>query len=144
MICLESNRFVYDPSRMLQLSKCVWTRHSSVYVVFNNFLLIDATDRIKIRSDQKRLFFAVSLYPLSFFTNTPFNFPGVTENKNFHTVFLNPEHIYDLREICSSYFTLVNIYIWHTIFSEKNMDFSAIYVREQKDKGYRYQSDQPL
>ena len=144
MICLESNRFVYDSSRMLQLSKWVWTRHSSVCVVFNNFLLIDATNRIKIRSDQKRWFFAVSLYPLSFFTNTPFNFPGVTENKNFHTVFLNPEHIYDLREICSSYCTLVNIYIWHTIFSEKNMDFSAIYVREQKDKGYRYQSDQPL
>ena len=28
--------------------------------------------RNKIRSDQKRLFFAVSLYPLSFFANTPF------------------------------------------------------------------------
>ena len=40
---------------------------------FNNFLLIDATDRSKISSDQKRLFFAVILYPLSFFANTPFN-----------------------------------------------------------------------
>ena len=39
---------------------------------FNNFLLIDATDRSKISSDQKRLFFAVNLYPLSFFVNTPF------------------------------------------------------------------------
>ena len=38
-----------------------------------NFLLIDATDRSKISSDQKRLFFAVSLYPLSFFENAPFN-----------------------------------------------------------------------
>ena len=37
-----------------------------------NFLLIDPTDRSKISSDQKRLFFAVSLYPLSFFANTPF------------------------------------------------------------------------
>ena len=27
----------------------------------------------KIKSDQKRLFFAISLYPLSFFANTPFN-----------------------------------------------------------------------
>ena len=38
---------------------------------FNNFLLIDATDRSKISSDQKRLFFALSLYPLSFFAKTP-------------------------------------------------------------------------
>ena len=40
---------------------------------FNNFLLIDATDRSKISSDQKRFFIALSLYPLSFFANTPFN-----------------------------------------------------------------------
>ena len=32
------------------------------WVVFSNFLLIDATDRSMISSDQKRLFFAVSLY----------------------------------------------------------------------------------
>ena len=61
MICLELNWLFYDQSWMVQL------------VVFNNFLLIDATDRSKISSDQKRLFFAVSLYPLSFFANTPFN-----------------------------------------------------------------------
>ena len=40
---------------------------------FYNFLLIDATDRSKISSDQKRVFSAVSLFPLSFFANTPFN-----------------------------------------------------------------------
>ena len=39
---------------------------------FKNFLLIDATDRSKISSDQKRLFFAVILYPLSFFAKTLF------------------------------------------------------------------------
>ena len=72
MICLELNWFVYDPSRMLHLSEFVWTQRSSVWVVFNNFLLIDATDRSKISSDQKRLFIALSLYPLSFFANTPF------------------------------------------------------------------------
>ena len=44
----------------------------SVWDVFNNFLLIDATDRSKISSDQKRFFIALSLYPLSFFANTPF------------------------------------------------------------------------
>ena len=33
---------------------------------------IDATDRGKISRDQKRFFIALSLYPLSFFANTPF------------------------------------------------------------------------
>ena len=42
--------------------------------VFNNFLLIDATDRSKISSDQKLLFFAVS--PFSFFANTLFKKEG--------------------------------------------------------------------
>jgi len=74
MICLELNWFVYDPSWMLHLSEFVWTIRSSVLVVFNNFLLIDATDKSKIRSDQKRFFIALSLYPLSFFANTPFKY----------------------------------------------------------------------
>ena len=34
---------------------------------FNNFLLIDEIDKSKISSDQRSLFFTVSLYPLSFF-----------------------------------------------------------------------------
>ncbi len=37
------------------------------------FLFIDVTDRSKFSSDQKRFFIALSLYPLSFFANTPFN-----------------------------------------------------------------------
>jgi len=57
---------------MLHLSEFVWILRSSVLVVFNNFLLIDATDRSKISNDQKRFFIALSLYPLSFFANTPF------------------------------------------------------------------------
>ena len=73
MICSELNWFVYDPSWMLHLSEFVWILRSSVLVVFNNFLLIDATDRSKISSDQKRFFIALSLYSLSFFANTPFN-----------------------------------------------------------------------
>ena len=72
MICLELNWLFYYQSWMLQLSEFVWALHSSAWVVFNNFLLIDATDRSNISSDQKRLIFAVSLYPLSFFANTPF------------------------------------------------------------------------
>ena len=57
---------------MLQLSVFVWTLRSSVWVVFNHFLLIDATDRSKISSDQNRLFFAVSTNSFSFFANNPF------------------------------------------------------------------------
>ena len=64
---------------MLQLSEFVWTLRSSAWVVFNIFLLIDATDKSKISSDQKRLFFAVSLHPLSFFANTPFNVFGLVK-----------------------------------------------------------------
>ena len=40
----------------------------SVWVVFNNFLLVDATDR-RLEAIKS----ALSLYPLSFFANTPFN-----------------------------------------------------------------------
>ena len=62
---LELNWLFYDPSWMLQLSAFVWTLRSSGWVVFNNVLLIDATDRSKISSDQKCLFFAVKLDFLS-------------------------------------------------------------------------------
>ena len=57
MVCLEIKRFFYDPrnpSHMLQLSELVWMIRSLVRVVFNNFLLIDATDRGKISSDHHR------------------------------------------------------------------------------------------
>jgi len=62
----------YGLSCMLQFSEFVWTLGYSVWDVFNNFLLIDARDRSKISSVQKRFFIALSLYPLSFFANTPF------------------------------------------------------------------------
>ena len=58
---------------MLQFSEFVWALSYSVWDVFNNFLLIDATDRSKISRDQKRFLIALSLYSLSFFPNTPFN-----------------------------------------------------------------------
>ena len=59
LICLYKIDFFYVPSRVLQFS--LFTLHSSVSVVFNNFLLIHATDRIKISSDRKRLFFTVKI-----------------------------------------------------------------------------------
>ena len=46
---------------MLHLSEFVWTLRSSVLVVFNNFLFIDATDRSKISSDQRRFFIALGI-----------------------------------------------------------------------------------
>ena len=72
MIFLELNLFFYDPTRLFQLSEFVWTLRYSVWVVFNNFLLINATDRSKIRNNPHRIFFDVSLNPLLFFANTPF------------------------------------------------------------------------
>ena len=72
MICLKLNWFFYGLSRMLQFSQFAWTPCYSVWDVFNHFLLIDATDRSNISGDQKRFFIALSLYPLSFFANTPF------------------------------------------------------------------------
>ena len=48
---------------MLQFSQFVWPLSYSVWDVFNNFLIIDAADRSKISSDQKRFFIALSLYP---------------------------------------------------------------------------------
>ena len=78
-------------SWMLNLSEFVWALRSSVLVVDNNFLLIDAIDRSKISRDQKRFFIALSLYPLSFFANTPFKWKKInkTEIRNLKIVVLN-------------------------------------------------------
>ena len=70
MICQKLNRIFYGLSRMLHLSEFVWTLRSSVLVVFNNFLLIDATDRSKISSDQKLFFYRIKPIPLSHFQRT--------------------------------------------------------------------------
>ena len=48
---------------LLGLSEFVRTLRSSVLVVFNNFLLIDATDRSKISSDHKALFYRIKPIP---------------------------------------------------------------------------------
>ena len=48
---------------MLQFSQFVWAQRSTVWDVFNNFLLIDATDRSKISSDQKRFFNRIKPIP---------------------------------------------------------------------------------
>ena len=61
----------YGLIRMLQFSQFVWPLSYSVWDVFNNFLLIDATDRSKILSDQKRFFISLSLYPFHFSGTLP-------------------------------------------------------------------------
>ena len=66
-----------NASKKLQLTKFVWTLRSSIWVVFNRFLLIDATDRSKICS-RHRIFFYVSLYTHSLFANTPFTLEKVS------------------------------------------------------------------
>ena len=68
----DINLIFYGLSRMFQFPQFVLALRSSVWDVFINFLLIDATDRSKISSDKRRFFIALSLYPLSFFANTPF------------------------------------------------------------------------
>ena len=60
----------------------------SQWDVFNNFLLIDETDISKISSDQKRLFIALSLYPLSFFATTPIKYVMKHEKFRFIYYFL--------------------------------------------------------
>ena len=60
----------YDPSRILQLSEFARSLRSAVLVVFNNFLLIGATDSSKITCNHYRIFFDVSL-SLSYFAKTP-------------------------------------------------------------------------
>ena len=72
IICSELNWFFYGPSQILQLCKFVLMLYSLVCIVFNNFLLIDASDRSKISSNPHRILFDVSLTPHSFFANTPF------------------------------------------------------------------------
>ena len=54
---------------MLQLSEFVWTLRSSIKEVFNQFLLIDVTDRGKISKDLNRLFFANTPFKEKFIEN---------------------------------------------------------------------------
>ena len=119
MICLKLNyRLFYDPSWMLQLSEFVWTLRSLVWVVFNNFLLIDATDRSKISSDQKLLFFAIILYFLYFSTNTPFKWILIPILSNFylqngHDRFSRTLDIINIVEDNAVFLVLKSAYFWY-------------------------------
>ena len=86
-ICCVYKEKLFEDSRMLQFSEFVWALSYSVWDVFKNFLLTDATDRNKISSDQKRFFIALSLYPLSFFANTPFKVPLLCGSVNTKIIY---------------------------------------------------------
>ena len=81
-----------------------WICMDTTFFVFNNFFLIDATD--KISSDQKRVFIALSLYPLSLFANTPFkvrfHFGFWGFNLGFYNVFSSKiEKKFSEKSYCS-------------------------------------------
>ena len=59
--------------KIMQFRGFVWILHSSVWIVFDHFLFIDATDRRKISCDRYRIQFRICTYPLSFITNTSCN-----------------------------------------------------------------------
>ena len=82
---------------MLQFPQFVGALRSSVWDVFINFLLIYATDRRKISSDQRRFFIALSLYPLSFFANTPFKQTCSLPNLSVELLGRDLEQIAQLR-----------------------------------------------
>ena len=94
----------------MQLSEFIWTLHSSVWVVFNNFLLIDTTDRIKISSHQKSLFFSVSLYTLFNFSRT------LPLNKNVVGNF----------KICNKYYVAISLFFRNYMFCKFNVNSFAL------------------
>ena len=101
---------------MLHLSEFVWTLRSSVLVVFNNFLLIDATERRKIRSDQKRFFIALSLYPFHFSRTLPL----IKKNyENFPFLFFSVCNVHIYLAVCSKIF-----YVNNNIESTKFLSFA--------------------
>ena len=128
MICFKLNWLFYDTNRMLQLSEfvCSWICMFFSINRFNNVLLIDATGRSNISSDQKRLFFAVTLYPLSFFANTSFKLlilsnPSFTFSKIF-LIYATVQCFVQLPETCNNMSIIIfqeskNFkYLWSTAF----------------------------
>ena len=88
----------------------------SVWDVFKNFLLIDATDRSKISSDQKRFFIALSLYPLSFFANTPFNKKNYGDKKKFPSCFkkgLKGKYFWEISRSAVTDICVLYVFICH-------------------------------
>ena len=102
---------MYGLSSMLQFSQFVWPLNYSVWDVFNNFLLIDATDRSENSSDQKRFFIALSLYFLSFFANTPFKIVSGRSSKSIQRL-LKVKYFFET----SVYFIIFVGFIYYSHF----------------------------
>ena len=115
---MKLNWFLYCLSPMLQFSEFVWSLSYSVWDDFNKFLLIDATDRSKISSDQKRFFIVLSLYPLSFFANTPFKYNQKTHDvlqrylDIFSQIVFNPLKLRTSKQLFRRHFMCSNMWDW--------------------------------
>ena len=74
-ICQRKIKTTYRVTHKWREFTTFWFRMDATFFVvsrFNNFLFMDATDRSKINSNHHRIFLELSLYPFSFFENTPF------------------------------------------------------------------------
>ena len=109
LICFKLNWFFYILSRIMQFSPFVWALSYSVRDVFDKFLLIDATYRSRISSDQKRFFISLSLYPLSFFANTPFNW--TLPNPKTDTTLYITQGSYS-NSLC---FLIIHVFLLHNV-----------------------------
>ena len=125
---------------MLQFPQFVWALRSSVWEVFNNFLLIEATERSKISSYQKRFFIALSLYPLSYFVYTPFkrlnkNVKNILYSLKFYTkLIFNSDRWYGFENEAKP---IVKINFW--ILQFWNIFYFKIYVDvSQKISNFSY------
>ena len=78
MICLKLNWFFYGLSRMLQFS---------LFSIFFNFLLIDATDRSKINGDKKRFLAHSSYTPYHISRTLPLKILKFQYRQKLHLVF---------------------------------------------------------
>ena len=121
---------------MLQFPQFVWALRSSVWEVFNNFLLIEATDRSKISRDQKRFFIALSLY----FVYTPFkrlnkNVKNILYSLKFYTkLIFNSDRWYGFENEAKP---IVKINFW--ILQFWNIFYFKIYVDvSQKISNFSY------
>ena len=143
MICSILIWIFYGLSRMFQVPQFVWALRSSVWDVFINFLLIDATDKSKINSDQKCFFISLSLYPLSFFANTPFKkelfnkYSFELSRKIYKKVNLNKRTITINNNTGDETSGLRPVHLWwiklqvQIVNNEKNLNFYKFFLSDQ-------------
>ena len=117
----EIKLIFYGLSRMLQFSDFEWALSYSVWDFFNNFLLLDATDRSKISSDQKRFFIALSIYPFHFSRTLPLKLKMLSKTDGIYKKGKKAPwilYVYIAFVVCIyryNYNVLPNLYIEHSV-----------------------------